>query len=212
MQKIENIIFDYGNVIFLLDFPALGQAFTDLGIADADAFFSHKVQNPWVDALDKGQLPVSEFRDAVRKAAANPGLTDAEIDAAWNSLLVGVPAGYHELLLGLKERYRTFLLSNNNELHYAWIMDYLKREYGMPGNDVLFEKDYYSHLMGMRKPDPEIFRAVLDAHGLNPAQTLFIDDSPQHIATARQLGLAAELLTAPDTLPALLERVGIVKK
>ena len=91
-------------------------------------------------------------------------------------------------------------------------MDYLKREYGMPGNDVLFEKDYYSHLMGMRKPDPEIFRAVLDAHGLNPAQTLFIDDSPQHIATARQLGLAAELLTAPDTLPALLERVGIVKK
>ena len=212
MQKIENIIFDYGNVIFTLDFSALKKAFVGLGIADADAFFSHKAQNPWVDALDKGELTVAEFRETIRNAAGNPGLADSEIDRAWNTLLVGVPEGYHELLLELKQHYRTFLLSNNNELHYQWIMDYLRREYQMAGNATLFERDYYSHLMGLRKPDPEIFRTVLENHGLEPEQTLFIDDSPQHIASARQLGICAELLTANETLPALLDRLGILKK
>jgi|SRR5690606_16217931 len=212
MQKIKNIIFDYGNVIFLLDFPGLRQAFIDLGMPDADAFFSHTKQSRVMDALDRGQLSAAEFRDAIRQAAANPGLTDAQIDRAWNSLLVGVPEGYHALLLHLKERYRTFLLSNNNEIHYRWILDYLKDTYGMPNNSVFFEKDYYSHLMGMRKPDPDIFEFVLDAHGLLPEETLFIDDSPQHVATARRLGIEAQLLSPGDMLPDVLERAGVWKK
>lgn len=212
MQKIENIIFDYGNVIFTLNFPRLRQTFIDLGIRDADAFFSHTAQASWVDALDKGQLKAAAFRDAIRAAAGRPELTDNEITAAWNTLLVGVPEGYHELLLELKQHYRTFLLSNNNEFHYQWIMEYLQREHGMDGNSTLFEKDYYSHLMGMRKPDPAIFELVLDNHGLQPDRTLFIDDSPQHVAAAQQLGIEAQLLRPDETLPNLLNRIGIWKK
>lgn len=212
MQKIKNIIFDYGNVIFMLDFPALRQAFIDLGIRDADAFFSHTAQNPWVDALDRGQLGGTEFLETIRKAAGKSELSDEEITKAWNTLLIGVPDGYHELLLGLKQRYRTFLLSNNNEFHYQWIMEYLRREHGLADNAAFFEKDYYSHLMGMRKPDAEIFQYVLDNHGLSAEQTLFIDDSPQHIAAAKQLGMEAQLLRVGDPLPELLDRIGIWKK
>ena len=101
-----------------------------------------------------------------------------------------------------------FLLSNNNEIHYQWIMDYLQREFGLDGNGSFFEKDYYSHLLRMRKPDEEIFKFVLDTHGLLPTETLFIDDSPQHIETAVRLGLKAHLLGPEDTLPKLLDRLG----
>ncbi|WP_257656815.1 HAD family hydrolase [Parapedobacter lycopersici] len=212
MQKIKNIIFDYGNVIFMLDFPALRQAFVDLGIRDANAFFSHATQNPWVDALDKGQLPAPEFLNVIREAAGKPELTDSEITKAWSTLLVGVPEGYHDLLRDLKQHYRTFLLSNNNEIHYQWIIDYLQREHGLVDNSVFFEQDYYSHLMGMRKPDPAIFQFVLDRHDLQPGETLFIDDSPQHVAAAQQLGIRAELLGEGDTLPELLGRIGVWKK
>ncbi len=212
MQKIKNIIFDYGNVIFLLDFPRLKQAFANLGMQNVDAFFSHTTQNQIIDALDKGQLSAAEFRSAIRQAAGRPELTEEQVNTAWNTLLVGVPSGYHELLLQLKRQYRTFLLSNNNEIHYQWIMDYLQREYGMAGNALFFERDYYSHLLGMRKPDSQIFQFVLDTHALMPEQTLFIDDSPQHVASAKQLGIQAELLQPGDSLPDLLDRIGIWKK
>ncbi|MGK6352897.1 HAD family hydrolase [Parapedobacter sp. DT-150] len=208
MQNIKNIILDYGNVLFDIDFSVLRQSFIELGIADVDQFYGHRAQHTLFDAFDKGIMTASQFRDEIRKATGNTGLSDKAIDDAWNSLLIGVRPGHHELLLELKSRYRTFLLSNNNELHYQWIMAYLNREFGLNDNSTFFEKDYYSHLLGMRKPDADIFQFVLDTHGLDPSQTLFVDDSPQHIETASKLGLHAHLLKPGDTLPALLHRLG----
>ena len=208
MKNINSIILDYGNVIFDIDFSKLRQSFIDLGIPDVDAFYGHRAQHALFDAFDKGVLTAAQFRNELRNATANSELSDEAIDAAWNSLLIGVRPGHHELLQQMKTQYRTFLLSNNNEIHYRWIMDYLNREFGLSGNSGFFEKDYYSHLLRMRKPDEEIFNFVLDTHGLDPAATLFVDDSPQHIETAQRLGFQAHLLNPADTLPALLGRLG----
>lgn len=208
MQNIRNIILDYGNVLFDIDFSRLRQSFIDLGIKDVDTFYGHRAQHALFDAFDKGIITAATFRNELRKATGNNELDDDAIDAAWNSLLIGVRPGHHELLHDLKQRYRTFLLSNNNEIHYNWIMNYLNREFGIQGNSQFFEKDYYSHLLGMRKPDIEIFEFLLNTHELEPAQTLFVDDSPQHIDTAKKLGLQAYLLEPGDTLSALLNRLG----
>ncbi|MFC3197042.1 HAD family hydrolase [Parapedobacter deserti] len=207
MQNITAIILDYGNVLFDIDFLRLRQSFMDLGIKNVDSFYGHRAQHDLFDAFDKGAITAAAFRDGIRKAADNPRLSDEAIDTAWNSLLIGVRPGHHDLLCELKKRYRTFLLSNNNDIHYQWIMSYLKREFGLEGNAAFFEKDYYSHLLGMRKPDREIFEFVLDTHDLIPTQTLFVDDSPQHIDTARRLGIQAHLLEPGDTLDALLNRI-----
>ena len=208
MKNIRNIILDYGNVLFDIDFSRLRQSFIDLGVTDVDAFYGHRAQHALFDAFDKGILTADQFRNELRNAVNNRKLTDNTINAAWNSLLIGVRPGHHELLRQLQKQYRMFLLSNNNEIHYQWITDYLQREFGLNGNDSFFEKAYYSHLMRMRKPDAEIFNFVLNTHGLNPAETLFVDDSPQHIETATKLGLQAHLLRPDDTLPKLLGRLG----
>ncbi|WP_231561311.1 HAD-IA family hydrolase [Sphingobacterium sp. T2] len=142
--------------------------------------------------------------------AGKPELTDTQIDEAWNALLIGVPQGKHELLLQLKERYRTFLLSNNNPIHYARCMQQIKEEYGVEDNTPFFEKTYYSHLMGMRKPDPEIFEYVLQQHNLNPQHTVFIDDSPQHLRTAQQLGLKVELCTRERPLEVIVKELALI--
>lgn len=212
MQNIENIVLDYGNVLFDIDFSKARQSFIDLGIQEVDKFYGHKTQYSLFDAFDKGLITADQFRNEIRKAADNPELTDEAIDAAWNSLLIGVRPGHHELLTELKQQYRTFLLSNNNEIHYQWILNHLNREYGLKDNSSFFEKDYYSHLMNMRKPDPEIFEFILDSHSLDPERTLFVDDSPQHIETALRLGIQAHLLNAGDTLPALLSQLGIISR
>ena len=193
MQKIKNVILDYGNVIFMIDFPKVRQAFIDLGISNVDDFFGHHGQDVLFDAFDKGEITVPEFRDGVRKKASRFDLTDSQIDHAWNSLLIGVPEGKHEILLQLKDNYRTFLCSNNNELHYNYCMKHIQDNYGVPSNDVFFEKTYYSHLEGLRKPDAAIFERVLDQNNLNPEESLFIDDSPQHLEGAKKLGIQTVL-------------------
>jgi glucose-1-phosphatase len=210
-SHIKNIIFDYGNVIFLIDFKRTQHTFTELGIENVERFFAHTGHDPLFDEFEQGKITSSEFRDGIRQITGIPTLKDEEIDRAWNTLLIGVPDGNHELLLELKKHYRTFLLSNNNEIHYNWIMNYLKREYGLEDNSIFFEKDYYSHLMGKRKPNRDIFEQVLEENALDPAETLFIDDSPQHLRTAAELGFNTYLLSAPETLQQFIHSSGLLK-
>lgn len=208
MENIKNIIFDYGNVIFTLDFKRSRQAWLDLGITDPDSFFSHQAQDDIFTKMDIGAVTEAEFRDHIRAIAKKPELTDAEIDNAWNALLIGVAPGNHELLLRLKPRYRTFLLSNTNAIHHKHFTNYLNKEHGLDGNDPLFEKVYYSHIMGKRKPNADIFQQVLDENGLDPAETLFIDDTAQHIAGAQKVGLHTHLLAPPETIQSFFEMKG----
>ena len=59
----------------------------------------------------------------------------------------------------------------------------------------------------MRKPNPEIFKIVLENHGLVPEETLFIDDSEENIKAASGLGIKAlhiEPGTLTEALPAYL--------
>lgn len=209
MEKIKNIVLDYGNVIFMIDFMKLKVAFTQLGIENVDEVFGHHGQSALFDDFDKGKIDSAQFRDGIREITKNSALTDSQIDAAWNSLLIGVPKGYHDVLLDLKGKYRTFLLSNNNAIHYAYCMNHIHEQYGVADNEGFFEKTYYSHLVGMRKPDAEIFELVMREQGLNPAATLFVDDSPQHLAMARQLGWHTALCTKEKPLQLILEEFGL---
>ena len=206
MENIKNIIFDYGDVIFSLDFERGQKAWERLGIKNADEFFTHGKQDPIFDKFDRGEVEPAEFRQYVRTKVGDASLSDDDIDHAWNSLLSGIPDGNHELLLKVKSKYRMFLLSNINAIHYDYIHKYLKSEFGMDNNEGLFNKVYYSHLMGKRKPDPAIFNQVLTENNLDAAETLFIDDSPQHLAAAKQLGIQTYLMKAPDNIQKLFER------
>lgn len=212
MNKIRNIIFDYGNVIFRIDFDRAQHSFTELGIKNVERFFSHTGHDQVFNQFERGEISSTEFRNGIRKITGKPGLTDSQIDNAWNTLLIGVPDPNHEILLKAKKKYRTFLLSNNNEIHYNWIMEYLKNEHHVSSNAVFFEKDYYSHLMKMRKPDPEIFEFVMAENNLDPAETLFIDDSPQHLKTAALLGLHTHLLSPEETLESYMYSSGLLER
>ncbi|WP_316794640.1 HAD family phosphatase [Pedobacter frigoris] len=203
-QKIKNIIFDYGNVIFEIDFSRAQNALIQLGIPNIREFFAHKSHNDIFNNFETAAITPAQFRDGIRNAAENNALTDQQIDDAWNSLLIGVPSSkIHDTLIKTGKKYRTFLLSNNNEIHYNWIVDYLKREFNVSDNNHLFEKAYYSQQMFLRKPHVEIFEQVIKENNLDPEETLFIDDSPQHLVGAKQAGLHTLLM---DRHPKELEQ------
>jgi len=202
MEKIKNIIFDYGNVIFEINFKRTQDALGQLGISDVTNFFAHKNHNSLFDNFEMDQITPAEFRTGIRAAAKNPSLTDSQIDDAWNSLLIGVSGNNHDVLLAVKEKYRTFLLSNNNRIHYDWIMDHIQKGYGLDNYNDYFEKAYFSQQMRLRKPNVNIFEQVIKENNLDPKETLFIDDSPQHIEGAKKAGLQTLLM---DVHPEKLE-------
>lgn len=206
MEKIKNIIFDYGNVIFEIDFKRAQNALFQLGITDIENFFAHKNHHKIFDDFETSHINAHTFRNEIRTAAHNLNLNDEEINQAWNSLLIGVPANNHQVLLEVSKKYRSFLLSNNNEIHYQWIVSYLEKEFGINNFEHWFEKAYFSHLMHLRKPHVNIFEQVLAENNLNPKETLFIDDSPQHIEGAKKAGLQTLLMQVhPKNLQAFLQ-------
>ena len=210
MQEVKNLIFDFGNVIFEIDFKKAQQSFTNLGIEDVDGFFAHKAHNSIFDDLETAKISPANFREEIRILVNKPLLTDNQIDTAWNSLLIGSFKENHNLLLRMRKKYRTFLLSNSNEIHYNWIMSYLKREFELENYDDYFEKVYFSQQMKLRKPNKEIFEQVLNENNLNPTETLFIDDSPQHIEGAKKLGIQTLLMTEkPSQLASFLKANGL---
>ena len=75
-----------------------------------------------------------------------------------------------------------------------FIYRYLQKNYNISSFSDCFEKVYLSYELNMRKPDLEIFQRVLAENHLDPEETLFIDDSPQHLEGAKKLGIQTYLL------------------
>ncbi|HTF03127.1 MAG TPA: HAD family phosphatase [Bacteroidia bacterium] len=209
MNETKNIIFDLGGVIINLDMNRTRDAFVALGIKDFDSIYTQAQQNNLFDNFDKGNISAADFRNELRKHIPSP-VSDEQIDAAWDAMLLDVPAAKLELLNQLKGRYRLFLLSNTNEIHVKNFSAALEQHYGFSDFSPFFEKWYYSCNIGMRKPDAEIFQHVLDENNLRAEETVFIDDSIQHIHGAEACGIKTLFLEPPKTLHELLEEAGVM--
>ena len=93
------------------------------------------------------------------------------------------------MLRRLKKSYRLFLLSNTNAIHEKAFTEIMLRDFGQNVLLENFEKVYFSHHIHMRKPDLEIFELVMNQNNLQPEESLFVDDSAQHIEGAKNAGL-----------------------
>lgn len=134
---------------------------------------------------------MEEFEEGLRQDFELDA-TGEEIRQIWRELLIGVYPGRAEALRKLGARYRMALLSNTSRFHFEHY-----REECRP----LFEQ--MSHLflsfeMGLRKPDPAIYRLALDTAGWLAEETLFIDDSYANIRAAEQMGLRTWWVEEPD--------------
>ena len=75
---------------------------------------------------------------------------------------------------------------------------------------ALFEGIVVSGREGVAKPDPAVFDLLLTRYDLDPAGTVFVDDSPTNVAAAAAAGLTALVFTGPDRLRADLSRLGLL--
>lgn len=187
-NNYKNIIFDLGGVLININYSLTSKAFSELGLSNFDELFSKAHQTKLFDFYEKGIISSDEFRNRV-KTLLNIPIDDTAIDTAWNAMLLDFPIERLQFLKKIKTTNRTFLLSNTNDIHIRKINCELQREYGIADLSGYFEKTYLSYKVHLRKPDAEIFELVLSENGLEPSETLFIDDSSQHIEGAQKLGI-----------------------
>lgn len=195
--SFKNIIFDLGGVILDLSVSHSVNAFakhTHLSPAQVQAVFE---KNPLLNNYEKGLVTDKQFREDIR-ALFHIGLNDDELDSCWNAMLRGIPLEKLNLLQRLQSTYHTFLLSNTNGIHLNYIETRLLPPWGLSSLDPCFQRTYYSHRLLKRKPEPEIFEQVLEENGLNPNETLFLDDHPDNIAAASAVGIQSVQVTNHD--------------
>lgn len=182
---MKNIVFDLGGVLFARDKHKCSPEFID--------FFRFIRTDPmpdfWVE-YDRGTLTLDQVVDALCALhGCTPEVARAYVREAIDRQ---EPVRATERLVGELKRagYRLYVLSNMSRE----FIDFLRRA------DVyaLFDGEVVSCEEGTVKPEPRIYRILLDRYGLDPAQTLFIDDRAANIAAAREAGIDGFLFDSHD--------------
>jgi HAD superfamily hydrolase (TIGR01509 family) len=196
------VIFDLGNVIFRVSFARAFERWArDLGRDPREVERAFAFDEEYC-RFEKGLVTPAEYEAHVA-GLLGAAVRTGEFAAGWNSVFSGLVPGVAELAARLSRAYRLVVLTNTNALHHpVW------RELFAPVAPY-FEKVFCSFQMGTRKPEAAAYATVLEYLGLGPADAALLDDEPENVRAAAELGLAAVLVSPGAGLAAALETIGV---
>ncbi len=209
MKGIQSVIFDLGGVIINLDASRTISAFNKISQIPFQNIYTQAKQDELFSLLDVGKISTSDFLTEVKRQIRYNGPNE-DVLSAWNAMLLTGPEERLVILVEMKHNYNTFLLSNTCEPHVEAFERELESEHGIKNFDDYFDKVYYSCRVGLRKPGKEIFELVLDQNNLKAEETVFIDDSPQHVKAAGEIGINSFLLQKNMEIGDLLKQLKLL--
>lgn len=192
LDGVRNLLFDLGGVIMNLRRENCVEALEQLGLKEADEMLGLYCQTGPFMQLEEGKITPAEFRAEIRRRIGCE-VSDAEMDAAFNRFLLGIPVERLRALESLRKQYKIYMLSNTNAIMFD---SKIKTDFQIDGKN---REDYFdgmclSYEEGCAKPDPQIFHNVLDKFGIKAEETLFFDDSQANLEAAARLGFRTWLV------------------
>ncbi len=178
----EAVVFDFGNVLCRIDRHACSVALAPHSPLDPGEI--DRVM--WGDDLERdNETGMIDSRTHHRRVCARIGARDSldyeTFRAAYMRILSPNPDGMEALLFARSKGMRVFILSNIAFIHATWIFcDEILA--------TLPELYALSYKVGVMKPDPGIWRWLLDRSGLAADRCLYIDDIDEYCRTAASLG------------------------
>ena len=187
-MQYKNIIFDLGNVLVKLNPEGCIGAFKAIGMGELVDSNPQSEGMKLMSKLGVGMITTEEFCEVARKLTGTD-VTNEEIIAAANKMLVEIPDEKKERLLQLKKAgYRLFLLSNTIDVHWDYCVEHLF-SYLNHGVEDYFEHCFLSQRMHLAKPNARIYEEVIRQANIHPDETLFIDDLKENCEAAAKLGI-----------------------
>jgi putative hydrolase of the HAD superfamily len=188
-MRIEAVIFDFGGVFIESPYPLLEAMGVEMGLQPGrftEIVFGSLAEDgdhPY-HRLERGEIPLQQARDEILHLGRT--LYDVEVDIY--QFFTRIPGGVRQPLVdrvrGLKkEGYPTAMITNN-------IREYADTWRALLPVGELFDLVVDSSRVGMRKPNPAIFRLTLERlGGLAPERTVFLDDCEGNVKAADSLGM-----------------------
>ncbi|MFV0418089.1 MAG: HAD family hydrolase [Dysgonomonas sp.] len=186
-KKIKNILFDFGGVIVSLNKQNALNRFTEIGFPNIEDYLNEFRQEGIFLEYEEGKIDPENFYKEFRRLAGNENISAEDIDSGWMAFLAGIPDYKFELLKELRKKYNVYLLSNTNPSIMGWAYSKDFSPEGLP-LDAFFDKCYLSFKIGCAKPEPEIFHYIVKDSGMDPAETLFLDDGKANVEIGAALG------------------------
>lgn len=209
-SKIKNIIFDLGGVILDIDENVVYKELEKMGINTTELAHSKEFIEI-MSKFDTGIYTAPTFRKKMKSLLGLEKMTDQKFDSIWNAMLLDIPRERIEAIEKVKKHYKIFLMSNSNVIHYDLYVRDLQLRFGYNEFDELFNKSYFSFAEHLEKPDPRFFELILDHEGLQPEETLFIDDTAANIEAAKSLGINTYHIRRDELVRNLFEN-GVLKE
>ena len=206
MDKIKNVVFDLGGVLVDLDIDRCIAAFRSLGMDAVADLINPYYPAEMIGRLEHGKISFHEACEEMRRLSGRPDVTDARIAWAYGEFLVRIPVEKLRQIDGLRRRgFRTYVLSNNNPAS----MEVIRRMFTADGRtmDDYFDAVYLSYELHELKPSEAIFRKMIAASGMLPAETLFIDDGQRNVDAAQALGFAVYMPAPEEDFGHVLENL-----
>lgn len=204
MKAIKNVILDLGGVIINIDPMQTVEHLAAHGVSDIEAAFARLEEARVFERVELGEINEAEMAEEIRQLV--PEAPSKEIiRAAWDSLLLDIPAKRGAIVQRLAAKYPLYLLSNTSPGHMAIIDGMVQRQFGWKSLSEPFVRAFYSYEMGVRKPDGAIYAQMLEASGLNPEESVFLDDTLANLEKAREFKLQTRLVTPQKGLVEIAE-------
>jgi len=195
MQEKAWLIFDLGGVLF--DFHGTVGVSNLTGLS-TDAAHELLVTSKAVHALETGEIGPETFGQRFAEELG-VSLSSTDMVEEWVNWLAGPKPGSIELLAMLRDKGPIACLTNNNSIHWARLST-------LYDTDKLFDRCYLSHEIGLHKPDPRIFRHVVEDLGTRPTEITYFDDRADIVKSAIACGLNAHQVTGPEDIRAVIGR------
>lgn len=186
---IKNVVFDLGVVLLDVDYQKTIEAFSTIGLPNAHEAFSKEKQSEFFRKYERGLISDEEFLRGLSERTGGADLL--ELRRAWCAMLGKLPNEKFKFVQELSAGYSLFILSNTNRIHQLWFEKQIDDQYGWQNFSNHFEYIGYSHEIHQRKPDGKVFQLLLNSCEIEPQETLFVDDTLEHIKGARKLGIHA---------------------
>jgi glucose-1-phosphatase len=181
---VDALLFDLGNVVIEIDFNRALAHWATHARCEASLIRDRFRHDHAYDQYERGRIDFDAYFSALR-ARLGVDISDAHLRDGWNAILIGAMPGISDLLAKAAERFPLYAFTNSNPEHQKCLADRFA--------DLLrpFKQIFVSSDIGLRKPEPDAYRHVVDVLGVPASLILFFEDLIENVEGARACGLQA---------------------